>query len=172
MSQLVEQESLGFSAFNTAPFQLFKTMVNEESFASVEFYEALSALESTSIDLAHQVGNSLLGRIFESSNKLLDALSPLYKNHSKPIQVRSRVFEFIESGLDSYTDLNSVLVELNNYESNLRLISQQSTNDVFLILNAIEIGDQSAIIQNIDDQLAYLVPVIVRNLPLMNIPNS
>ena len=34
----------------------------------------------------------------------------------------------------------------------------ESTNDVFLILNAIEIGDQSAIIQNIDDQLAYLVP--------------
>ncbi|MEE2924923.1 MAG: hypothetical protein VX619_09125, partial [bacterium] len=162
LSQLVEQESLGFSEFNTAPFQLFKTMVNEKNplHQSSFMGRNLSALESTSIDLAHQVGNSLLGRIFESSNKLLDALSPLYKNHSKPIQVRSREFlNSLRNGLDSYTDLNSVLVELNNYGGpNLRLISQQSTNDVFLILNAIEIGDQSAIIQNIDDQLAYLVP--------------
>ena len=61
--------------------------------------------------------------------------------------------------MDSYTDVDSVLIELNNYGGpNLRLISRESRGDEFLILNAMEVGSQTAVIQNIEDQLAYLVP--------------
>ena len=162
LSQLVEQDTVGFSDFNTAPFQLFndglsnKNPLHESSFTG----RNLSTLESTSIDLAHQIGNSLLGRNFDNSNELIGSLSPLYKINAKPFQILSQQFlNSLRNGLDSYTDVDSVLIELNNYGGpNLRLISRESRGDEFLILNAMEVGSQTAVIQNIEDQLAYLVP--------------
>ena len=128
LSQLVEQDTVGFSDFNTAPFQLFndglsnKNPLHESSFTG----RNLSTLESTSIDLAHQIGNSLLGRNFDNSNELIGSLSPLYKINAKPFQILSQQFlNSLRNGLDSYTDVDSVLIELNNYGGpNLRLISR------------------------------------------------
>ena len=94
LSQLVEQDTVGFSDFNTAPFQLFndglsnKNPLHESSFTG----RNLSTLESTSIDLAHQIGNSLLGRNFDNSNELIGSLSPLYKINAKPFQILSQQF--------------------------------------------------------------------------------
>ena len=163
LSQLVEQESVGFSDFHTAPFQLFKNKINDKNplHQSSFIGRNLSMFESTSIDLAHQVGNSLLGRNFDNSNELIGSLSPLYKTNAKPFQILSQQFlNSLRNGLETYTDLELALAELNNYGGpNLRLISRQSSDDAFLALNAVEIGGQSGIIQSIEDQLATLVPL-------------
>ncbi len=163
LSQLVEQESVGFSDFNTSPLQLFSNGVNENNPLHQTSFTGRnsSALESTVVDLSHQVANSLIERIFNNSNQLLDSLSSLNEAKSKPFQTISQQFlNALRNGLDSYTDSNPVLVELNNYGGpNLRLISREFSGDTFLTLNAIEVGNQSARIETVEDQLAYLVPV-------------
>ncbi len=162
ISQLVEQESVGFSDFNTSPLRLFESSspslnpLHNLSFRG----RTSSSLESTVVNLAHQLGNGLIQRKFDSSNQLIDDLSNYTKSYIKPIQNESQQFlNSLRQGLDSYNDLNSVLAELNNFNGpNLRLVSRNMINGAFLTLNALEVGDQSAVIENIVNKVADLVP--------------
>ncbi len=162
ISQLVEQESGGFSDFNTSPLQLFEASTSSlNPLHNLSFRgRNSSSLESTVVNLAHQLSNGLIQRKFDNSNQLIDDLSDFSTLNSNPIQVESQQFlNSLRQGLDSYNDLSSVMVELNNSNGpNLRLISRNVSSDAFLTLNALQVGNQSAVIENIDNEIADLVP--------------
>lgn len=163
LGQFLEQESAGFSQFNSAPLDLFGSPsrvinpLNQVSFLGANF----TTPESDIINLAHQIGNGIIERRFPVSHQFLNSMLDSRSNFNEFYNIyQQNLLNSLREGLDDFKDLDRLFSPMINLGGpSLRFVGNPSSNQNFLVLNAIRFGNSDALISFIDDGVAELIPL-------------